>query len=98
MLKIGNQRKRPDNHPEVCGNCHADIPPDACACPSCGADRNTGWDGEGREEEGDFDYDEFVRREFGGQSAKPAGIAWYWWLTAIGLLLFSVLSAFLALL
>ena len=36
----------------------------------------------------DFDYDDFVKREFGHGSArvKPAGLAWKWWLTGILLL------------
>src|SRR2546430_7408073 len=29
--------------PEVCPACGEDVPPDALACPECGADHNSGW-------------------------------------------------------
>lgn len=75
--------------PEVCPNCGADVPPKAKRCPGCGADEETGWSESaytsnlGIPEE-KFDYDEFVKEEF-GQSPKPPGIHWVWWLTALGL-------------
>ena len=31
----------------------------------------------------DFDYDEFVEREFGTKPHRRTGIKWYWWLTAV---------------
>lgn len=34
----------------------------------------------------DFDYEDFVAREFGGKPHRQIGIAWYWWLTAVFLL------------
>lgn len=74
--------------PEVCPVCGEDVPRGALACPECGADHNSGW----REEAGSydgvdlpgegFDYDEFVRKEFGSGS-KPVGIKTAWWITAI---------------
>jgi hypothetical protein len=30
----------------------------------------------------DFDYDDFVKREFGKTPHRRIGIKWYWWLTA----------------
>lgn len=33
-----------------------------------------------------YDYEEFVEREFGDKPHEQVGIAWYWWLTAVGLL------------
>lgn len=35
----------------------------------------------------DFDYDEYVAREFGNQPHKKLGIAWYWWVTGMVLLI-----------
>lgn len=35
----------------------------------------------------DFDYEDFVEREFGGKPHRKVGLAWYWWLTALILLL-----------
>ena len=64
--------------PEVCPVCGADVPPDALACPDCGADDETGWNEETTATDGlnlpdeEFDYDDFVRREF-GEDPAPAG-------------------------
>lgn len=85
--------------PEVCPNCGAEIPPKAKACPECGSDETTGWsekahaDNLGLPEE-EFDYEEFVKEEFGTGRAKPPGISWPWWGVALvlaGLLLFLLL-------
>jgi hypothetical protein len=68
----------------VCGE---DVPPAALACPGCGADHNSGWQ-ENAEvydavdlPEDDFNYQEFVKQEFGA-SHKPA-IKRIWWITAL---------------
>jgi hypothetical protein len=81
--------------PEVCPNCGAQVPHNAKACPGCGSDEKTGWSetayarGLGLPDE-EFDYDEFVKGEFGSSQVKPRGIHWLWWLVALilaGLLL-----------
>ena len=33
-----------------------------------------------------FDYDAYVKREFGAKDPRPRGISWIWWLTAVLLL------------
>jgi hypothetical protein len=33
--------------------------------------------------EENFDYDDFVKREFGEQSPVPRGVRWYWWIIAL---------------
>ena len=70
--------------PETCPACGADVPPTALACPECGADHETVWN----EDEavydgvdlpdGEFDYDDFVRREFpdGGARRGMGARAW----------------------
>jgi len=78
--------------PEICPVCGEDVPAGSLACPECGADHNSGW----REDanifdaldmpEEDFDYDEFVRKEFESVPPKPAGISTVWWVVAIVLL------------
>ena len=74
--------------PEVCPNCGAIVPRNAKACPGCGADEKTGWsdsayaDNLGIPDE-NFNYENFVREEFGSRSPKPRGIHWVWWLTAL---------------
>ena len=78
--------------PEICPVCGEDVPRNALACRACGADHNSGW----REDaatgdaldlpDDDFDYDDFVREEF-GTAPKPVGISTVWWVTAILLFL-----------
>jgi RNA polymerase subunit RPABC4/transcription elongation factor Spt4 len=86
--------------PEVCPNCGAEVPPDAKACPECGSDEQTGWSEAaaasslGLPEAGDFDYDDFKKREFGGEKAVPRGISWYWWVVGI-VVLAALLGLFL---
>jgi hypothetical protein len=76
--------------PDTCPNCGAEVPPKARACPECGADEQTGWseaarsDGLGLPDES-FDYQDFVKREFGGKSPVPRGIHWFWWIIALAL-------------
>ena len=74
--------------PETCPNCGAEVPPRAKACPECGADEQTGWSeaartsGLGLPDE-NFDYHDFVNREFGGKRPVPRGISWFWWVVAL---------------
>jgi hypothetical protein len=42
----------------------------------------------------DFDYDDFVAREFGHKPHRKTGIKWYWWLTAVAVLVLIVLAGF----
>lgn len=42
----------------------------------------------------DFDYDDFVAREFGKAPHRRVPIRWYWWVTAIVILLLIVLAGF----
>jgi hypothetical protein len=73
--------------PKVCPNCGALVPRNAKSCPSCGSDEKTGWSDSayasklGLPEE-NFDYGRFVEEEFGGKT-KPRGVHWFWWLTAL---------------
>lgn len=82
--KKTNTRKTP----EVCPVCGEDVPRGALACPECGADERSGWREDAEAYDGadlpteDFQYDEFVREEF-GTSPKPRGVSLIWWITAI---------------
>jgi hypothetical protein len=82
--------------PEVCPNCGAEVPPNAKACPECGSDEKTGWserahaDHLGLPEE-EFDYDDFVKREFVAPKPVPRGLHWFWWLVAVLILVTFVL-------
>lgn len=81
--------------PKICPICSGEVPRNAKACPDCGACEKSGWSedvaGEGLDlPQDEFDYDDFLKREFGGPEIKPAGVHWFWW--------FMGLVAFLALL
>jgi hypothetical protein len=82
--------------PESCPNCGANVPRNANACPECGSDETTGWsdkavaDHLGLPDE-EFDYAEFVKEEFGHGVARPRGIHWLWWLTALILIVLFVI-------
>ena len=74
--------------PEVCPNCGARVASNAKACPECGADEQTGWSEEARRDDldlpdEDFDYGDFVKREFEGGKPVPRGLHWFWWLVAL---------------
>jgi zinc-ribbon domain len=74
--------------PSVCPNCGAEVPPGAKACPECGSDEQTGWSEKAHYNNLDlpdehFDYNDFVKREFGGDRTIPHGVRWFWWLAAI---------------
>jgi uncharacterized protein (UPF0212 family) len=89
--------------PDVCPVCGEDVPRGALACPECGADHESGWK-EGAEvydgmdlpgDEEEFNYEEFVQKEF-GSSPKPTCVKTVWWITAIVLILLSVVLLMLA--
>ncbi len=80
--------------PEICPNCGAEVPPKARACPECGADEETGWSERAAAQrlglpDDEFDYDEFVKEEFGNKKRAPSRppIGWFWWVVAVALLL-----------
>jgi hypothetical protein len=80
--------KTPDN----CSVCGEDVPRGAAACPECGADHLSGWREDADTTGGldlpdeEFNYDEFVKKEFGNE-VKPEGISWAWWAAAVAALL-----------
>lgn len=80
------------NPPEICPNCGAEVPPNARACPECGSDSETGWNERAAAQnldlpDEDFDYQEFVKREFGPRKDTGHRIHWFWWMIALGLVL-----------
>ena len=68
----------------VCPNCGADVRGDALACRECGSDENTGWAPDadkweagipaGYGEDDEFDYDEFITKEFSDRAKDGSGI------------------------
>lgn len=96
------QRRTMQQAPEVCPVCGEDVPRGALACPECGADHNSGWREDAASSDGhdlpeEFDYEEFTRKEFGPSSAKPAGISTIWWVTAIVLVVLTLVYFLIAL-
>ena len=72
----------------TCPNCGAEVPPKAKACPECGSDEETGWSEAAQSSGADlpdeeFDYDDFVKREFVNKRPVPRGIHWFWWVVAV---------------
>lgn len=87
----------------VCPHCGADVPVGAPSCKECGSDAETGWS-EGADvwdagidagygEEEDFDYDEFVEREFPGSRKRASGeeLARWGWRTLVVLVALALL-------
>lgn len=85
----------------VCPHCGAEVSVDASACPECGSDETTGWREDagkwaagiptGYSEEDEFDYERYVRREFGRRTSGFLGLPWWFWLLPAGLLILSLL-------
>lgn len=78
--------------PDICPHCGAEVPKNAKACPECGSDETTGWSEETASggldlPDQDFDYDEFVGREFGSKNPVPTVIHWFWWAVGVALLI-----------
>lgn len=80
---------------ETCPNCGANVPRGAKACPECGSCEETGWSEKAAHDhlglpDDSFDYDEFVKEEFGSGPAqsriKPRGIPWWAWAVAIAII------------
>ena len=77
--------------PDICPVCGTEVPPQARACPECGADDTTGWNEDRAVYDGldlpdvEFDYDEYCNKEF-SDAGKPLTKRWPW-LCIIGLAL-----------
>jgi len=77
--------------PDICPQCGALVPANKKSCPECGADEDTGWSDSATADrlgipDDNFNYDEFVKEEFGPRRIKPRGIHWIWWVTALALI------------
>lgn len=63
----------------ICPHCGEKVPEGAAACRHCGSDAETGWSdaaddfdagiADGYDSDDDFDYEEFIAREFPGQAS-----------------------------
>lgn len=78
-----------------CPNCGAELPSRARVCPECGSDERTGWSEDVAYDDlnlpgEDFDYDDFVEREFGAEGPLPRGIHPFWWGVAVLMVILGV--------
>ncbi|MGD0057852.1 MAG: zinc-ribbon domain-containing protein [Verrucomicrobiia bacterium] len=77
------------DEPSLCPNCGAEVPAKARACPECGADEKTGWsddtiyDGTDIEDPGEFNYEDWKRREVDGRGPRRTGKQRFWWIVAV---------------
>ncbi len=74
-----NRRPPSEDDYFVCPHCGSDVPAGAASCRECGASDDSGWDDDygsagafpdGYAPDADFDYHEFISREFPDQ-AEP---------------------------
>lgn len=90
--------------PGDCPVCGDFVPKGLVSCPSCGSCAKSGWN-EDADYDGldlpdapeDFDYDDFVEREFGGRkkSAHLGKNGSLWWWVAVVLIIIAVVSLIL---
>ena len=82
----------------ICPSCGAEVPVGSTGCAKCNPPRKKkSWeqdehlDGIGLPDD-EFDYEEFKKKEFGGEF-KPKGLDPIWWITGILVLIaFALLS------
>jgi hypothetical protein len=84
--------------PEECANCGAAIPRNAAACPGCGADERIGWREESPYDGLDLPDEAWGENETHADGTPPPrravnGIAWYWWIVGVVLVVLLVLGA-----
>tara|TARA_R110000850_G_scaffold7010_10_gene26462 strand:- start:650 stop:958 length:309 start_codon:yes stop_codon:yes gene_type:complete len=76
-----------------CPTCGEEVSPNASACRNCGAQKVDGRWADSSSYDGidlpddEFDYDDFVAREFGTGQPKKTGKDFFWWIVAVVLLI-----------
>ncbi len=76
---MASQMKRKLDPPERCPVCGENVPRNARACHECGADEKSGWQPDAHIQDGldlpdqEFNYQDFVREEFGGGGGSRSG-------------------------
>ena len=79
-----DQRQHPKPPPAECPVCGAEVPPNARACPECGADERSGWNEDETEYDGlDLPEDAFATDEMTDISERkprlsPKGVMIMW--------------------
>jgi uncharacterized membrane protein YvbJ len=83
--------------PEFCPECGAEVPEGATACPECGSCEETGWSEHATASrlgipDDSFDYDRYLREEFGPEPAVPKFRRWIIPLTVVLLAVLLILG------
>ena len=86
--------------PGDCPICGEYVPRGLVACPACGSCAKSGWRADAEydgldlpDDPADFDYDDFVAREFGGKTKDRWAPGGLWWWAALAVLIALVLAA-----
>jgi len=90
--------------PGQCPACGEWVPRGAAACDDCGACHKSGWKSDSHTYDGldlpddDFDYDDFIQREFGQSEGSKASLTkeHFWRLVAAILLAVMILGYFIS--
>jgi len=82
--------------PGICPHCGTEGPEGAAACPEGGSDEGTGGSAPARFDaldlpDQEFDYDDFVAREFSADQRLSGRRGWVWWV-AIGLMIVGLIA------
>ena len=91
---MSDEAFRPPGDCPVCGEF---VPRKAMSCAGCGASRDSGWNEEARvsgldlPDDEEFDYEDFVAREFGQGRPKKPDRCRFW--TVVGLVLILAMAA-----
>ena len=84
--------------PSECAQCGASIPRRARACPACGADERTGWRETSLYDGLDLPDAAWQDEDEDGKPQRPRrrvnGLAWYWWLAALALMVLFLFVSF----
>lgn len=79
----------------ACPFCGTEVRVGSKGCPGCTPGAGKSWQQDSSldgvdlpDDPEEFDYDDFVKREFGktARVVKPAGLKWKWWITGVLLL------------
>jgi|MDTC01.1.fsa_nt_gb hypothetical protein len=68
--------------PKVCPACDEDVPPNAKACPTCGADERSGWNKDALMYDG-LDLPDEAWGDDENTTQNGVGLAWHWRVVAV---------------
>src|SRR5690349_9738022 len=90
-----NEKTMRATTPSECPVCGARVPPNARACPECGADERTGWNEEATRYDGlDLPDEAFDADEGSRQRTQPKRASLFWWIIGLVILAISIIGVF----